>query len=291
MTQKKIHILTHSFRAMASPCELRVETNNETLIHRLGKIVETEAKRIETKFSRYRDDSVLALMNAAKGKPVKVDSETASLLDYAAQCHALSEGSFDITSGILRRVWHFDGSDNVPHARDIETLLPLIGWDKVVWENPYLTLNPGMEIDFGGFGKEYAVDRALQAVQRETDLPILVNFGGDLRVSGPLRHGEPWQITLQSVEDQQQKQGVLALMGGALATSGDAQRFLLKQGVRYSHILDPRTGWPVNDPPRSVTVSASTCMEAGIFSTLAMLHGSDAESFLKTEQLRAWCIR
>jgi thiamine biosynthesis lipoprotein len=276
---------------MASPCELRVETDDGKLLRHLGEIVETEAKRIETKFSRYRDDSVVARINGAQGKPIKVDFETASLLDYAAQCCALSAGSFDITSGILRRVWRFDGSDNIPTPHDVDELLPFIGWDKIVWENPYLTLKSGMEVDFGGFGKEYAVDRAFQAVQRETDVPMLVNFGGDLRVSGPLRHGEPWQITLQSVEDEHKKEGVLALMSGALATSGDAQRFLLKDDVRYSHILDPRTGWPVNNPPRSVTVSASTCMEAGIFSTLAMLHGADAEDFLKTEELRAWCIR
>ena len=140
-------------------------------------------------------------------------------------------------------------------------------------------------------GQRYAVDRALLAVQAETDLPALVNFGGDLRVSRARRKGQPWQIGLQSVEKEGEKEGVLALMNGALATSGDAQRFLLKDGVRYSHILDPRTGWPVKNPPRSVTVSAPSCMEAGILSTLAMLQGEDAEQFLTQQELRAWCIR
>ena len=77
----------------------------------------------------------------------------------------------------------------------------------------------------------------------------------------------------------------------ALATSGDARRFLLKHGVRYSHILDPRTGWPVKDPPRSVTVAAATCLEAGMMATLAMLQGREAEAFLEREKVRAWCIR
>ena len=281
----------HTFRAMASPCEFRAQTHDMALVNHIGEIVEAEARRIETKFSRYRDDSIISQINRANGIPVKVDAETASLLDYAAQCHILSAGQFDITSGVLRRVWHFDGSDKVPGQNDIDEILPFIGWEKVVWENPYLTLKPGMEIDFGGLGKEYAVDRALNAAQQETDAPVLVNFGGDLRVSGPLKSGTPWQITLQSVENHDKREGVLAVMDGALATSGDAQRFLLKDGVRYSHILDPITGWPVDNPPRSVTVSAATCMEAGILSTLAMLHGANAEAFLADEDIRAWCIR
>ncbi len=287
----KPSIQIHTFRAMASPCELRIETNDTSLIKPLGNLVEREAKRIETKYSRYQHDSIISQINTSDGMAVKVDTETASLLDYAQNCYTLSDHQFDITSGILRRAWKFDGSDNIPHQQDIDALLPLIGWGKVVWENPYLTLKPGMEIDFGGLGKEYAVDRALLAVQQETDLPVLVNFGGDLRVSGPLHKGTPWQITLQSVEDHNKREGVLAVMGGALTTSGDAQRFLLKDDVRYSHILDPLTGWPVQNPPRSITVSAATCMEAGILSTLAMLQGTGAEAFLESENLRAWCIR
>ena len=85
--------------------------------------------------------------------------------------------------------------------------------------------------------------------------------------------------------------GMLQLKEGALATSGDARRFLLRDGVRYSHILNPRTGWPIKDAPRSVTVAAYSCVEAGITATLAMLKGRRAESFLKLEGIRAWCIR
>ncbi|PHQ60319.1 MAG: thiamine biosynthesis protein ApbE [Robiginitomaculum sp.] len=285
------NINTYSFRAMASPCELRVEFGNPDLLQRLGDIVQTEAQRIEAKYSRYQNDTIINQINTANGKAVHVDSETAQLLDYAQRCFELSNRQFDITSGILRHAWKYDGSDNIPTQHDIDKLLPLIGWGGVVWENPYLTLKPGMEIDFGGIGKEYAVDRALLAVKAVTDLPILVNFGGDLRVSGPLQDNTPWQITLQSVDVQGNKEGVLALTDGALATSGDAQRFLLKDGKRYSHILDPLTGWPVENPPRSVTVSAPTCMEAGILSTLAMLQGVEAEGFLTSEKIKAWCIR
>lgn len=283
-------IQRHVFSAMASPCEVRVDNPDPALADRLSRIAEAEAKRIEAKFSRYRDDSVVGRINRSGGKPVVVDDETAALLDYAASCHALSEGRFDVTSGVLRRIWRFDGSDNVPTKNQVAELLPLIGWDKVTWKKPELIVPEGMEIDLGGLGKEYAVDSAMLAIMRETDVPVMVNFGGDLRVSGPRTGNRRWRVAIESV-DGGASSARLEIASGALTTSGDARRYLLKDGVRYSHILDPRKGWPVNNPPRSVTVAAPTCMEAGILSTFAMLQGRKAEVFLRREGVQSWVVR
>lgn len=283
--------LSWTFTAMASPCEAHIETSDIALVREVGGAVEAEARRIEAKFSRYRADSVIGKINGSAGARVEVDDETAALLDYAAQCHTLSEGRFDVTSGVLRKVWRFDGSDNVPTGEAVERIRRLVGWTKVAWRRPVIQLPQGMEIDFGGLGKEYAVDTAVAAASRLTERPILVNFGGDLRATGPLSSGERWRIALENPDQAGAQDGVLTLASGALATSGDARRFLLKDGVRYSHILDPTTGWPVADPPRSVTVAAPTCLEAGLFSTLAMLHGTDAERFLEHEGIQAWTIR
>ncbi|MGZ3375660.1 MAG: FAD:protein FMN transferase [Phenylobacterium sp.] len=280
-----------AFTAMASPCEVHVETASEELARDVGLAVEAEARRIEAKFSRYRSDSVIGRINGSGGAPVRVDDETAALLDYAGQCHALSDGRFDVTSGVLRQAWRFDGSDRVPSAEAVEAVHSRVGWTKVRWRRPEIQLPAGMEIDFGGLGKEYAVDTALAKALQRTHFPVLVNFGGDLRVSGPLASGDRWRIALENPDQAGATDGVLTLASGALATSGDARRFLLKDGVRYSHILDPTTGWPVADPPRSVTVAAPTCLEAGLYSTLAMLHGADAESFLESEDIQAWTIR
>jgi thiamine biosynthesis lipoprotein len=98
-------------------------------------------------------------------------------------------------------------------------------------------------------------------------------------------------VAIESVDRPGASEGLLEIAAGALTTSGDARRYLFKSGVRYSHILDPRTGWPVPDPPRSVTVAAATCLEAGLMSTLAMLQGMDAEAMLEREGVRAWCVR
>lgn len=275
------------FFAMGSPCEARIESRDPAIAAAAGEAVRREAERIEAKFSRYRPESVLSRLNASAGKRQQVDPETAALLDYAAQCHRLSQGLFDITSGVLRRVWRFDGSDRVPDLAAVREVLPLVGWSKVEWRAPDLLLPAGMEIDFGGLAKEYAVDRAVMAVRGVTDLPVLVNFGGDLRVTGP-RPGGPWRAAIESTGDET-PEGMLEFTSGAVTTSGDARRFLIRDGIRYSHILDPRTGWPVRDPPRSVTVFAPTCIEAGFLSTLAMLQGSKARDFLRAEGVRAWC--
>lgn len=281
----------YSFQAMASPCELRVETADRELAEGLGRAAEAEARRIEAKYSRYRADSVLTRINQSADSALEVDDETAELLDLAAECYALSDGLFDVTSGVLRRIWKFDGSDRVPSQEQIKQVLPLVGWSRLRWEKPWLTKPPGMEIDLGGIGKEYAVDLTLQQLTAKTDAPILVNFGGDLRVSGPRSNGGRWPVVIESVDRAGVSEAVLDIAVGALTTSGDARRFLLKDGVRYSHILDPRTGWPVEDPPRSVTVTAETCLQAGLMSTLAMLQGRQAEAFLEAEGVQAWWIR
>jgi len=276
---------------MATPCEVRLETEDAALAEAVARAAEEEARRIERKFSRYKSDSVVGRINASGGKEMAVDAETAHLLDFATKCFDVSDGLFDVTSGVLRRVWRFDGSDRVPNDAQIGALRPLIGWQKVKWKSPAIVLPAGMEIDLGGLAKEYAVDRTLGAIREITPLPALVNFGGDLRVSGPRKYGARWKVAIESVEQNGQVAGLLELADGALATSGDARRFLLKDGVRYGHILNPKTGRPVERTPRSVTVAAPICVEAGMFATLAMLQGKRAEAFLKREGVRAWCIR
>ena len=285
------------FAAMASNCEVLIDTNSENLAQEITQLAAAEVTRIEQKYSRYRDDNILHQINS--GVTTEVDAETARLLNYAQQLYQLSDGLFDITSGVLRRVWHFDGSDNIPSSTDVKALLPFIGWNKVRWDNPRIQLPPKMEIDFGGIGKEYAADRATQLVatfitQQSTDksrsTSVLVNLGGDLAITGPRKNAEGWQVGVAAdAQHSPTKAADFALKKGGVATSGDANRYLEKNGIRYSHVLDPRTGWPVTGAPRAVTVAAATCTDAGMLSTLALLHGSGAENFLQAQDAPYWC--
>ena len=207
----------------------------------IGTLVAQEAWRIEKKFSRYRSDSVTAWIHANRDTRIEVDEETASLIDFAGRCFTLSEGLFDVTSGVLRHAWKFDGSDRVPDAAAIERLMPFVGFDKLQWQSPGLILPGGMELDFGGIGKEYAVDRAYDLAAARRPTPFLINFGGDLRANGPPPRG-PWQIGIERPDSDREATLILELEHGALATSGDSRRYLKKDGVRYGHILGSAHG-------------------------------------------------
>ena len=284
--------LVGQFDAMASPCEILVESDDRALAGRLTRTAAAEAWRIEDKFSRYLPGNSVGRINGAAGSPVAVDAETASMLEFAATLYKLSDGRFDITSGVLREVWKFDGGARIPTPQAVNDVLQRVGWSKAEWRSPVLRLQPGMQIDLGGIGKEYAVDRVTGMLGDAATCSVLVNFGGDLAVTRPPRGREAWRVGIEAVSADPAGAGtVLEIRAGALATSGDARRFLLKDGRRYGHILDPRNGWPVEGAPRSVTVAADTCTQAGMLSTLAMLQGNNAEAFLDAEGAKYWCRR
>lgn len=275
---------------MGSPCEVLLDANGRKPCEEVARAVAAEAWRIEDRFSRYLDGNVIHKINTASGDAIDVDDETANLLDFATTLYELSDGRFDITSGVLREVWKFDGSDRVPDTAAIEATLGRVGWQHVRWQRPTLVLAPGMEIDLGGVGKEYAVDRCAAIARDAGHGEALVNFGGDLAVTGAPRQRPAWKVGVEgTTPDAAEK--LIELRAGALATSGDARRFLLRNGIRYGHILDPTTGWPVINAPGSVTVAADSCTQAGMLSTLAMLRGTDAESFLDGQGVKYWVRR
>jgi len=283
------NLLAVRFTAMASPCEVLLPAMSKQGALAIGALAAQEAWRVEKKYSRYLEQSVTAWIHANRGTSIEVDEETASLIEFARQCFDLSEGLFDITSGVLRGAWKFDGSDRIPEVAAVERLLPLVGFEKLQWRSPRLLLPPGMELDFGGIGKEYAVDRACELLAARDAIPFLVNFGGDLRANRPPSHG-PWQVGIEAPDSDREASMLLDLESGALATSGDSRRYLLKHGIRYGHILNPLTGWPDPESPRSITVAASSCTEAGLLSTVAMLHGAGARAYLEEQGARYWLV-
>jgi FAD:protein FMN transferase len=280
-----------TFEAMASPCTVLVETDDPTEAEALLAVAEAEARRIEQKFSRYRRDNLVDQINHSEGRPIDVDEETALLINYAATCYEMSDGMFDITSGVLRRVWTFDGSSRVPTRDAVQKCLRHVGWGRVRWEKPTLTLPSGMEIDFGGIGKEYAVDRAAALIGSRTRSSYVVNFGGDLYAAGMRRGNGTWGIGI----DDPDRPGEAALVRldvstGGIATSGDARRYVRWRGKRLGHILNPKTGWPVAGAPRSITVVGRTCVEAGTLSTLAYLQGAGAREYLEKQGVQFWIV-
>ncbi|MDO6486975.1 FAD:protein FMN transferase [Colwellia sp. 4_MG-2023] len=287
------------FNAMASPCEVIIQTTDKALALIIGNRVTKEVWRIEDKYNRYNQDSLCTLINNNAGKPIAIDEETYQLLVFADQCYQLSDGLFDISSGVLRKVWRFQGRNEhyakFPSQTSINTVLPYVGWHKIHFDRQQITLARGMEIDFGGIGKEYAVDRSIILAKQLTEQPVLVNLGGDLAVSGPRYNNETWQVAIEHPDVDshinQNADMIISLKSGALATSGDAKRFLIKDNIRYGHILNAKTGWPIANAPRSITAVAPQCIQAGILATLALLQGSNAEQFLTEQEIKFWSRR
>lgn len=279
-----------TFRAMA--CDNVIEICAPEAAARAGaEAAMREVQRIEAKFSRYRDDSVIGRINRAAGlADIGIDAETAGLLDYAAACHAQSGGLFDITSGVLRRAWDFKAG-RPPARATVEALLPLIGFDKLQRQTGpegagVRLAKPGMEIDFSGFGKEYAADRAAAVLLSHGLANAFVNLGGDVVVTGPPADGGAWQLGIRHPRRGDALLAQLPIASGAVATSGDYERYFDFDGRRYSHILDPRSGEPVSGW-QSVTVLAPTCLVAGSVTTIAMLKGlQDGRAWLDQCGLR-----
>jgi thiamine biosynthesis lipoprotein len=263
------------FSAMASRCEVRVCAPDATTAQAWADLAIAEVRRIEAKYSRYRTDSVTARINAAAGGAhVDVDAETAALLDFGERLFEQSAGRFDLTSGVLRRAWDFT-AQRVPAQRELDVLLPLVGWSLVQWRAPRLRLPlAGMELDFGGIGKEYAADRAAGQLRAAGARHGFVNLGGDIRGIGAAPGGRPWRIGIQHPRTRTDLLGSIELADGAIATSGDYERYFECDGRRYCHILDPRSGWPVHHW-QCVSVAAPACVAAGACATVAMLSPRD----------------
>ena len=282
-----MHELGFTFRAMASRCEIRLCAEGEAAGQRWAQAAIAEVRRIEAKFSRYTEDSVTTHINRAAGGPaLEVDDETAALLDFGATLWTSSGGRFDLTAGVLRRAWRFD-LGRLPAQAELDRLRELIGWPKVEWDRATRRLRltcEGMEIDFGGLGKEYAADRAAGVLLAQGARHGFVSLGGDVRALGAAPDGAPWRIGIQHPRAASgQTMGAIDITTEGLATSGDYERYLEIDGQRYCHILDPRTGWPAQHW-RSVSVAAPVCVAAGACSTVAMLMPRDeALAFLRAQ--------
>jgi FAD:protein FMN transferase len=272
-----------SFSAMASEHEIQLYADNDAQARSAAASAIDEVRRIERRFSRYRDDSLLTEINRAAGRTaVTVDAESAALLDYAQACYRKSDGLFDITSGVLRRCWNFRVA-RLPDQAQLAATLKLVGWEKVQWDRRRVFLpKAGMELDFGGIGKEYAADRAAAALMAQGIVHGLVNLAGDIRVTGPQADASAWRIGIQHPRKPGDVIAGMEISEGALATSGDYERFFELGGKRYCHVLNPRTGYPVS-ALMSVTVLAPLCSVAGSLSTIAMLRENDGPAFLGNE--------
>ena len=289
-----MHTLLFEFRAMGGPCSFHLRGDDDPQMERAARLAIAEVQRIEAKFSRYQEDSVVSRINRCAGADaVQVDDETRQLLTFADQLWQQSGGLFDITSGVLRRAWNFS-TPVLPSAQNLNEALSLIGWDRVLVDGDQVRLaDAGMEIDFGGFGKEYAADRAAVVLRESGVSNALINLGGDLHALGDASVA-PWSIDIQHPRpppaDPLRSLARVSLTHGGLATSGDYERFIDIDGRRYCHILNPLTGWPISHH-QSISVLAPNATAAGALTTIAMLKEEGAIAWLEDQGVSYLAVR
>ncbi|MEP1742716.1 MAG: FAD:protein FMN transferase [Kangiellaceae bacterium] len=288
-----------AFTAMASPCEILLRNLEPTFCHTIANTALNETSRIEKKYSRFIHGNLVDTMNKSQGKKITIDDETFKLLEYARNLFELSNGLFDISSGVLRKIWRFENNSSPPSQKQISHQLKKIGFDKIDYDESSFYMNKGMEIDFGGIGKEYAVDQVsllLLEACTPTKSSFLVNFGGDLSARKLASDALPWTVGVESVGCQDElaneewPNSFITISQGAVATSGNTKRFFDYEGKRYGHLMNPKTGYPVENPPLSVTTFADNCVMAGSYSSLAMLMGAQAEEFLTEQSIKHLCF-
>jgi len=230
----------------------------------------------EKKYSRFRPGSLVSRINAAAGKSwVAVDPEMEDMLRLCDSLHAMTQGILDATALPLIKLWNWKADyPVVPSPEQIAATRQLTGWTKVRREPGRVFLpEEGMALDFGGFGKEYAVDLVTQMAASYDLTDVLVDFGHDLRAIGTPPGRPAWHIGLEDPAYPGQIAGSLAISGCAVASSGDYVRCFRANGQRYGHIIDPRTGRPVANGCSQATVVAASCLQAGALSTTAFVLG------------------
>lgn len=265
------------FKAMGGPAELHISAGSPSEANAVFDRCFSEVNRLEDKYSRFRSESLVSSINRGEQNGKPLDEETTGLLNFAQTLFDQSEGLFDLTIGGLRSVWNFHGTC-LPTEAELHRALENIGWQKVHWDGSSLNLSHGVEIDFGGLVKEFAVDRVVNLLNAD-GIGGLVNLSGDIGVSA--EGNRSWPIRVRHPRSDQPLASI-ELQSGALAGSGDYERYIEVKGKRYCHILRPDTGMPAEQGLMAVSVQADQCLLAGAASTVAMLLGKDGLTWLES---------
>lgn len=274
-------LVERSRLAMGSQLRLAAWTADENAAVAAFDQVFREFDRLEALLSVWKPGSDVVRMNEAAGRaPMAVSADTLAVLAAAAQASEWTGGKFDITFGALADIWKFDhDQDNVvPGQQAIDARLPFVDYRLVQIDRgagtAFIT-KAGARVHLGGIGKGYAVDRAAALLRERGFTDFLIQSGGDMYAAG-LNDRSPWKVGIADPRGQADRTiATLELSDGTFSTSGDYERFFMKGGVRYHHLLDPDTGRPAS-LSRSVTIVADSAMLADVLSTGVFILGPEA---------------
>jgi thiamine biosynthesis lipoprotein len=266
-----------AFPALGTTCEVQYVTPDDNLPALAFEAAAVGwVQKFEAKYSRFRPSSLVSQINASAGiNWVNVDEEMENLLNLCDSLYTMTQGVLDPTALPLIKLWNWKVEHPViPSTAEISAARKLTGWSKVQRKPGKLLLpERGMSLDFGGFGKEYAVDIVAQTAVNYGISNVLVDFGHDLRAFGAPPSRPAWHIGLEDPKNPGKISGSIGVTGKGVASSGDYVRCFKVGARRYGHIIDTRTGWPVSNGCVQATVIADSCLQAGVLSTTAFVLG------------------
>jgi thiamine biosynthesis lipoprotein len=272
----KIH---YTAKSMGTYVNVWFYTDRQVDAAKAAQDVFAEMNRLDSVMTNFRNDSEIGQVNVNAGvHPVKVSDETIAVIERAIDVSRRSGGVFDITVGAFKGLWKFDEDmdGSLPDPADVERRRKLVNWKDIVVDRKAKTVflrRKGMAITLGGIAKGYAVDRCVEILKREGFKDFMFQAGGDMYISGNKGDEGPWVVGIRDPRGSSDDMFALApIENHSFSTSGDYERGFVKDGVRYHHILDPRTGQPAH-ASRSVTIRAKDAFTADAWSKVMFIDG------------------
>jgi thiamine biosynthesis lipoprotein len=264
---------------MGTLVEIKVVTNDPVIADEaIEKAFET-IREIEDRMTAKSPGSLIdRIGREAIGRPVKIPEELFDVIEACQRYSELTKGAFDISIEPVTRLWQFDGEmKKIPNEEDVHNALQYVGFSGFKLDNKKNTIElnrDGIRLDLGGAAKGYAVDMAVEKLKELGIEAGIVNAGGDLRAFGRKPDGKSWSIGIQDPQYSDRIIGAIQLTDMALVTSGDYERFIIYNGIKYHHIIDPKTGWPARSC-KSVSIAYNKAFDADILSTAIFVMGPE----------------
>ena len=268
-----------TLKLMGSRFDITVVADSGTQADSYIDLAVGEISRIEKLISSWDPSSETSAINTNAGiAPVRVSRELFELIERAQKISMLTDGAFDITYASMDKIWKFDGSmKEMPDSATIARSVARVGYQNIILNREDHTVflpQPGMKIGFGAIGKGYAADQARQLLESKGVAGGIINASGDLTAWGDQPNGAPWKVAITNPMDKHKSFGLLPVQEGAVVTSGNYEKFVSFNGIRYAHIIDPRTGYPATGI-LSVTIFAPKAELADALATAVFVMGTD----------------
>ena len=272
-------IFNQKLSLMGSDFEITVVAENQIEANQYFNTASSEISRIEKIISSWDPNSETSLINKNSGiQPIKVSQELFQLIERAIQISRLTDGAFDISYASMDKIWRFDGSmTEMPDEKEIQKSISKVGYQNIILNSEKQTVFlklKGMKIGFGGIGKGYAADKAKSLLISKGVISGIINASGDMNTWGKQPNGEDWKVAITNPMDKNKAFALLPISNNAVVTSGNYEKFVIFNKKRYTHIIDPRTGYPASGII-SVSVFSKSAELADALATSIFVMGTE----------------